>query len=439
MAGSEISSSGISPKFSDESLIRKLHRLKELSEECENDALKAELSEILQSVTQIVGRRFEPGDDEEARDNLKRLELAVDTVNLAWWSMDVPTGNIQFHKRKAEMLGYNPDDFTHYTHYTQILHPDDYEKSMQAMRDHIYNNSPTYESLYRIRKSDGSYTQFSDAGAIVKRTEDGKPLKIVGFVIDVSKLKEAELEIVRKNEELIKTNAEKDKFFSIIAHDLRNPLWALMQYSELLIEDSENMSAEQRDQMLKTLSDSASNAYKLLENLLEWSRMQRGYTTFEPVSLNIYDSVAEAIKILRDSASLKNIKINFYIDSDQAVYADKNMIQLVIRNLVSNAIKFTPAGGTVEISVSDPQNGFVLLSVKDSGIGIPPSMLKNLFSLISDAKRPGTDGEHSTGLGLILCKEYVEKNGGTISVESEEGKGSVFSFNVPVSPNASEQ
>lgn len=438
MAGSEISSYGSSPEFSDESLIRKIHRLKELSEGCENDALKEELSEILQSVTQIVGRGLEPGDDEEARDNLKRLELAVDTVNLAWWSMDVPTGNVLFHKRKAEMLGYNPADFTHYTHFTQILHPDDYEKSMQAMRDHIYNNAPTYECLYRIRKSDGSYTWFSDAGAIVKRTEDGKPLKIVGFVIDVSKLKQAELEIVRKNEELTKTNAEKDKFFSIIAHDLRNPLWALMQYSEFLIEDSENMSADERDQMLKSLSESASNAHKLLENLLEWSRMQRGYTTFEPAALNIHDSVAEAIKILRDSAALKNIRINFYIDSDQEVYADKNMIQLVIRNLVSNAIKFTPAGGTVEISVSVPHNGFVLLSVKDTGIGIPPAMLKNLFSLTSDAKRPGTGGEKSTGLGLILCKEYVEKNGGTISVESEEGKGSVFSFTVPVSPTASE-
>ncbi|NUM72508.1 MAG: hypothetical protein HUU43_16820, partial [Ignavibacteriaceae bacterium] len=125
MAGSEISSSGSSPEFSDESLIRKIHRLKELSEGCENDALKEELSEILQSVTQIVGRGLEPGDDEEARDNLKRLELAVDTVNLAWWSMDVPTGNVLFHKRKAEMLGYNPADFTHYTHFTQILHPDD--------------------------------------------------------------------------------------------------------------------------------------------------------------------------------------------------------------------------------------------------------------------------------------------------------------------------
>ncbi len=412
-------------------ITEKLKRAKELCASCSDQNSREELLKIIDALSYYIPLAENNSAEEAANENLKRLELAVETVNLAWWAMDVPTGNVQFHKRKAEMLGYDPADFTHYSHFTGILHPDDYEKSMQAMRDHIYGSVPMYESLYRIKKADGTYTWFSDAGAIVKRTPDGKPLRIVGFVIDVSKLKEAELEIRKKNEELIKLNAEKDKFFSIIAHDLRNPLWALMQLSEFLIEDAETMSNEDREQMIRNLGESASNAYKLLENLLEWSRMQRGYIFYNPQALNVSDTIAGSIKILRDSASLKNIKIRIFCSSELMMTADKNMTDVVLRNLVSNAIKFTPNGGTVDINVSETDDDQIIISVKDSGIGMSRDILQNLFILTSDVKRPGTEGEKSSGLGLILSKEYVEKNKGLLTVESEEGKGSVFSFTVP--------
>ncbi|MEI8114773.1 MAG: PAS domain S-box protein [Bacteroidia bacterium] len=248
---------------------------------------------------------------------------------------------------------------------------------------------------------------------------------------NITDRKLADNEILQINEELQKINSEKDKFFSIIAHDLRGPLGNFMGMTEMLTDESYNFPESERKKMIEGLSHSARNTFTLLENLLEWAQMVQGLTEFKPQKLELTQAIAECISTLEESAKVKRIELLAQIDGEQFVIADKNMLQSVIRNLISNAVKFTPNGGKVNISAESSANHMVMISVKDNGIGMTREILSNLFHIDADIKRPGTNNEKSTGLGLLLCKEFVEKLGGKITVESEPNKGTVFSFYIP--------
>jgi len=252
-------------------------------------------------------------------------------------------------------------------------------------------------------------------------------------MIEALRGKELMEEKIRIQNELSqKLNAEKDKFFSIIAHDLRGPLGGFMVLAEMMADESQEFTPEQRKDLALTLSQSSRNIYNLLENLLEWSRMQRGYTTVEPQVLALKELISESVYVLTESTRNKPINISIEIPADLNVFADKNMLQSVIRNLISNAIKFTHKGGSVLISASIYEKDQVIVAVKDSGIGMNKEMVKDLFKLDTKCNRPGTDGEPSTGLGLLLCKEFVVKHGGKVWAESESGKGSTFFFTIPL-------
>ena len=242
--------------------------------------------------------------------------------------------------------------------------------------------------------------------------------------------KMAEEEIRFKNEMLQSLNAEKDKFFSIIAHDLRGPLSAFMEATKILTEEIQNMSYEEIRELSKEMNKEATGIYKLLENLLEWSRLQRGVQKFEPQKLILAQLVKSAVAPVKASADKKGISIKLNIPENAEAVADSHMLETVLRNLVSNAVKFTP-GGTITISAEDAGENLLKISIRDTGIGIPPGIIGNLFTMSSKINRPGTEGEPSSGLGLLLCREFVEKHGGRIWAESEEGKGSEFFFTIP--------
>lgn len=394
------------------------------------DSLSKE--ELLKKIEEleIKVNQFE-NDRETFREDRIRLELAIDTVDMAWWGMDIPTGKVEFHKRKAEMLGYSPEKFNHYTDFTNLVHPDDHEIAMESMRNHFKGIARTYETAYRILTSEGEYKWFYDIGAIVKKDDNGAPLKIVGFVIDMTKQKTVEMELKEANENLLISNAEKDKFFSIIAHDLRGPLGTLIQMAEILNDEDEDITSDESQKLLMSLGTSAKNAFKLLENLLEWSRMKSGRITFDPRNLSLNEVVGESMRLLTNQAGFKNIKILSTISIRLIVFADKDMLSLIIRNLVSNSIKFTNSGGEVKIDATDPGDGFIKVSITDSGIGMSEEMVDKLFRIDRRVSRSGTAGEPSSGLGLLLCHEFVEKHGGTISVDSKENIGTSFSFTLP--------
>ncbi|HEY5122370.1 MAG TPA: HAMP domain-containing sensor histidine kinase [Ignavibacteria bacterium] len=247
---------------------------------------------------------------------------------------------------------------------------------------------------------------------------------------DITELKRAEQEIKIKNEELIKLNAEKDKFFSIIAHDLRGPFTGFLGLTDLLKTDIHSMSNEEIQDTANRMYRSARSLFRLLTNLLEWSIAQRGLTTFNPDKLSFKEIAKDSLQLFYDVAMNKGIDIKETIPEDIFVIADKSMLNTIIRNFVSNAVKFTRKGGRILISAKILENK-VEISIKDTGIGMNGDLIKNLFRIDMKIGRKGTDDEPSTGLGLLLCKEYIEKHTGKITIKSEEGKGSEFVFSLP--------
>jgi PAS domain S-box-containing protein len=276
---------------------------------------------------------------------------------------------------------------------------------------------------------DGSYKCLQDHWIPIY--SNGKLVSTDGVLIDITDRMQAEAEIQLKNELLQTINAEKDKFFSIIAHDLRGPLSAFLGATQILAEEIQNMTLEEIKKITIDMKDSAYNIYGLLENLLEWSRLKRGMMDFTPVTFNLQQKTIACLEVLKESALKKKIKILFSLRDDLEIIADTHMFETVIRNLVSNAIKFTAFGGKINVNADYNNNGSTEVKISDSGIGMPPELKSKLFLLNEKTSRKGTEGELSTGLGLLLCKEFIEKHGGNIRVESEEGKGSTFSFTIP--------
>ena len=240
------------------------------------------------------------------------------------------------------------------------------------------------------------------------------------------------LELGEKNSQLEDLNAGKDKLFSIIAHDLRGPLGNILIFADLL----EDLGADDHNRTQKIISQfraSAKNLVALLENLLDWARMQRSMVEYRPKNLNIKHIIEWNMNLLQSTASRKKIHFHNALQHDLQVFADLDMLNTVMRNLLSNAVKFSRTGETVEIQAVSEGN-MVKVAVSDNGIGIPEQKLSNLFRVGTKTQQRGTDGERGTGLGLLLCKEFIEKHGGTIEVESIVDKGTTFSFRIPRSP-----
>ncbi len=238
------------------------------------------------------------------------------------------------------------------------------------------------------------------------------------------------LELRAAQQDLCEANATKDKFFSIIAHDLKNPFNALVGITKILLNDYERFDAEKKKELIQMLYDSSQQGYKLLENLLSWSRIQTGRMTWNPEHIDLFTYTFESMTLLKTAAENKCLSLISEIEKNTMLYADANMVTMVMRNLVSNAIKFTPEKGEVRITsktVGDDEQ----VMISDTGIGIKAQDIDRLFRIDMHHSTPGTADEQGTGLGLILCKEFVEKNGGKIWAESEFGKGSRFIFSIP--------
>lgn len=231
--------------------------------------------------------------------------------------------------------------------------------------------------------------------------------------------------------ELKEINATRDKFFSIIAHDLKNPMSAFMGVSSFLVQTFHELSQEEIREFLDEVNNSAKQLYELLENLLLWSRTQRGLIHYHPNQLDLTAMISNNIDILKINADNKNIRLIHVSEQKYQVFADPNMLNTILRNLITNAIKFTHEGGEVKV-VSKTEGEYCKISICDTGVGIPEENLKNLFQLESSVSTAGTRQESGTGLGLILCREFVDKHSGKIWVESKLGEGSQFHFTIPL-------
>ena len=239
-------------------------------------------------------------------------------------------------------------------------------------------------------------------------------------------------EIQKRNTQLSRINSEKDKFFSIIAHDLRSPFHGLLGLTEIMATDIRKMSSDEISESSKSMNELVGNLYSLLENLLQWAQMQKGEISFAPLELNLSDIALQNIGLINQRAIQKGIIIKNEISLTEKVYADGQMINAIFRNLLSNAVKFTRRDGIVIVSAKKIDSEMVEISVSDSGVGISESNIKKLFKIEEKVSSSGTDGELSTGLGLFMCKEFVEKHSGQIWVESKQGIGSTFYFTLKI-------
>jgi PAS domain S-box-containing protein len=263
------------------------------------------------------------------------------------------------------------------------------------------------------------------------RDAKDKIVGVLGIFEDITERKQRQEEIILKNYTLQAMNAEKDKFFSIIAHDLRSPFNSFLGLTQMISDELSSLPQSEIQLIADSMKKSASNLYSLLENLLEWSKMQRGHMDFNPVRFNLSLKIKNCTETVFGQANIKNIIIRTVIPEKLELVADAHMFETIIRNLVSNAIKFTPEGGKVIISADILSDQSVEINVIDSGIGIPDEMKSKLFSISEKTSRKGTSGEPSSGLGLLLCKEFIEKHNGKIRVTSEQGKGSTFTIIIP--------
>ena len=236
--------------------------------------------------------------------------------------------------------------------------------------------------------------------------------------------------IEQDNKELQQVNTTKNKIISVMAHDLRNHFNAILGFSNLLKDDDFDLSSSEGKHYINILNEQTEDTNGLLESLLTWSRSQSNQISFLPEELDLNELVSETVDGLRNIANLKNISINFSILGSNQIYADKNMLNTTLRNLITNSIKFTPSQGKIDITILERLDNFEF-SIKDNGIGLKEENIKKLFNKDENTSTLGTNNEKGTGLGLLLCREFVEKHDGKIWVNSKPGKGSEFIFTIP--------
>jgi signal transduction histidine kinase len=282
-----------------------------------------------------------------------------------------------------------------------------------------------------MRCKDGSWKWFYDRGKVVSRDTSGKPLRLIGIVFDITPRKQSEIALKDSRTKLQAANEAKDKLFSIIAHDLKNPFNALINLTDIMATEFNNLSEAECLEYIQLANYAAKNAYSLLENLLDWARTQTGDLRWLPQKIDYNEILDKTIALLNEQARTKGVDLLYKKALQQNyIYADSNMLKTVFRNLVSNAIKFTPKGGQVQIEL-EQDDDYLYTLIQDTGIGMDEETLRKLFQVGEKVNRPGTAGESGTGLGLVLCQEFVHKHGGQLHANSTKNKGTTFRLTIP--------
>lgn len=254
---------------------------------------------------------------------------------------------------------------------------------------------------------------------------------------NIQRRKELEAQLQSKADELANLNNMKDKFFSLIAHDLKNPMFSLITLTEFIQSKISTLTQSEILDFINQINDSAKNSFILLENLLEWAKSQSGSIEFKPEKVKIENVILECWRLAKSQAANKNISISIETSPELYANADHKMLSTIVRNIISNAIKYTPEYGKVSVIARREDNN-VLLIIEDSGIGMNKEQLKYLFTTDTRKQLNGIPSQHGSGLGLVLCKEFIDRHNGQISVESSFGNGSKFIIRIPLTLNSDE-
>lgn len=360
-----------------------------------------------------------------------QLEKAEEIAHLGSWQLDLIDNRLLWSDEVYRIFGLEPGEFkATYEAFLETIHPDDRERVENAYSGSLRENKDIYEIEHRIVRRKSGEIRFVHEKCEHFRDHNGRIFKSVGMVLDITEQKKVELGLVENERRLRELNTTKDKFFSIISHDLKGPFTSIIGFSELLIERIADGDFTRAGEFATIVNNSSQRAMDLLTNLAEWARLQTGRMEFNPREIDIAAIVNEVIELLNASVLHKSVSIIRTIPPQLPILADKAMISTVLRNLISNSIKFSFPGGNVFISAFQKENE-VRVEVRDFGVGINKESIARLFRAGENVSTAGTRNEEGTGLGLILCKEFISKHGGEIWVESEEQMGSTFSFTLP--------
>ncbi len=345
------------------------------------------------------------------------------TVGMSITSLD---GRLYANSAFCDMIGYSKEELVNQK-WADYTHPEDIAYNVEIINQILSEEKKSMRWEKRYLHKDGS-TIWVDIHTLLQRDANGTPLHFITTINDITARKIVEEEIKSQNEKLQLSNAEKDKFFAILAHDLRSPLSSFLGLAGVMAENINNMAMPEIEEISKSLYTSASNLYQLLENLLEWSILRKGNAEYLPGEASLNKIILKSIEPVMESARRKKITLKLELDQTYMVNCDRRMTETIFRNLLSNALKYTGANGSVVITAKPVSQGEIKVTVTDTGIGMSRDLVSKLFLLSEQISRKGMDGESSSGLGLLICKEFVEQQGGKIWAESVENKGSSFHF-----------
>ena len=374
--------------------------------------------------------------ENELKNSAEKYRISIENANIGIMTVST-TGRIQTtNKECVNIFGYTQSELESMT-VNEIAVSEDQMVSPNYMNSAIKNKKEAKaEFIKRYNHKSGEKITCQVSSSLMYG-DNGEPLFFISHIKDITRKIEAEQELKELNiklfetvEELKQANAAKDKFFRIIAHDLKNPFNAILGFSRLLVENVHTDSPQDIEDQALAINKSSLNAYRLLENLLEWSMSQTGGIVFNPKPVNIENLLKEVVRLTESHTETNGITVSWHINGSSLVHADANMLSTILRNLIGNAIKFTDDLGKIKITVVQNINN-TLFTVSDTGAGITPEFIEKLFILEEKVTTPGKNAQKGTGLGLLLCKEFVGKHGGKIWVESEPGKGSDFKFTIP--------
>jgi len=334
----------------------------------------------------------------------------------------------RINKKFSEIVGYSEQEMLELT-VKDITHIDDLQADLINMDKLNKGEIVNFSREKRYIRKDGSivWVNLTVSPMLASGEEQKYHITVAEDITDRKKFKDI---LIKSENQLKEANATKDKFFSIISHDLRNPFNTILGFSDLLSSKYDEYADDERKKIAEELNNSAKHTYSLLQNLLNWANTQLGRIEINKEVHKVKDLVADSIDPYLSAVANKKIEIFNNIPDDIDLWADIRTVKTVIGNIFNNAYKFTPKGGRITLSVSLEEN-FVKINISDTGIGIDEKIRNNLFRIDECKSLPGTENEQGTGLGLILCKEFAEKNDGTIEIESELGKGSTFTIILP--------
>jgi PAS domain S-box-containing protein len=367
--------------------------------------------------------------DEELKEKNLLLEALLEATQVGCWKWKVKTGELQLDRKWASMLGYELEELlpTNFETWRRLVHPDDEKRTIEALQRYFDGRVEFFDVDFRLKHKKGKWAWIQSKAKVVEWSPECEPLTVIGTHFDITKERELAHRLTAERERLEHLNSSREKLFSVFSHDIKNALNGILGVADLM-----NLSIEQKNyseltSYLSMLTNSTSSSVSLLENLLHWSRIQKEDVTLNIRTVDLKIVFEKVISLLDSNLQTKKLKIALDLPPNAIVKADEFMLEVILRNLISNAIKYSFQKGEIRI-IAKREDGFTTISIRDNGVGIPEAEKPYILDAPRIRSRNGTAKEKGTGIGLILCKNYVAQQGGSIWFESEDNLGTTFYF-----------